>query len=112
MASPEPFHSSADNPRRHFAEFERHVYDAAGSSCTDIFPNGLLLLVVSDTIWAQLPNNTTLVADVPTVLARNSFPHPIQPEDNATTGVWKSFETRRKQFDLYHAAVGSRNLEL
>jgi hypothetical protein len=105
MASPEPFHSLADNPRRHFAEFERQVYDTAGSSCTDLFPHGLLSLVVSDTIWAQLPNNTTLVDDVPIVSARNSFPPPIQPADNATTGVWKSFETRRKQFDLYHAAA-------
>ena len=49
-----PFQSLDDNPRQHFAEFERQVFDEAGSVCTDIFPHGLLSLVVSDTIWATL----------------------------------------------------------
>ena len=105
MASPLPFQSLDDNPRQHFAEFERQVYDDAGSSCVDIFPHGLLSLVVSDTIWQELPDNTTITNGVATTIDRNTFPPPNQPADNATSGLWKSFEARRKSFDLYNAAT-------
>ena len=39
MTSPAPtaFRSPDDQPRQHFAEFERQVYDDAGSSCLEIF---------------------------------------------------------------------------
>ena len=99
-----PFQSLDDNPRQHFAEFERQVFDEAGSACTDIFPHGLLSLVVSDSIWANLPNNATIVEGATIIAARILLVPPIQPADNATTGVWKAFESRRKIFDLYNAA--------
>ena len=105
MTSPVlPFQSLDENPRQHFAEFERQVFDDAGSACTDIFPNGLLSLVVSDSIWATLPNNAAIVDGATIIVARNLLLPPIQPADNATTGVWKAFESRRKIFDLYNAA--------
>ncbi len=99
-----PFQSLDDNARQHFAEFERQVFDEAGSACTDIFPHGLLSLVVSDSIWANLPNNATIIEGATIIAARNLLVPPIQPADNATTGVWKAFESRRKIFDLYNAA--------
>ena len=105
MATPLPFPSLEENPRIHFATFERHVYDDAGSSCCDLFPHGLLFLVVSDTTWAALPSNSTIVDGVFTIAARPTFAPPVQPPDNATTGVWKAFETRRKLFDIYAAAA-------
>jgi hypothetical protein len=101
---PEPYHTLDANPRQRFAEFERKVYDDAGSSCIDLLPHGLLALVVSDTIWANLPNNTTINDNVTTTIPRPTYPSPIQPTDNATAGVWKAFETRRKHFDSYNAA--------
>lgn len=100
MATLEPYHTLDANPRQRFAEFERKVYDDAGSSCLDLLPHGLLALVVSDSVWANLPNNTTDGNITP----RNTYPSPIQPTDNATAGVWKTFETRRKHFDSYNAA--------
>jgi hypothetical protein len=44
-----------DQPRLNFAEFERQVIDDAGSVCLDIFPNGLLSFVVSDSLLKCLP---------------------------------------------------------
>jgi hypothetical protein len=41
--------------------------------------HGLLSLVVSDAIWAELPNNTTIINGVATTIDRNSFPPPAQP---------------------------------
>ena len=104
MATPLPFPSLDENPRLHFASFERHVYDDAGSTCTDLFPHGLLFLVVSDQTWAALPNNSTTADGITTINPRPTFLAPIQPPDNATTGVWKAFETRRKLFDTFSAA--------
>ena len=75
--------------KRVFAEFERKVYDDAGSSCTDLLSHGLLSLVASDTIWATLPYNTTMDNNVSTTIPRNTYPTPLQPADNATTGVVK-----------------------
>ena len=86
--APLPFHSLDDQPRQHFAEFERQVYDDAGSSCLDIFPHGLLFLVVSDSLWANLPDNTVLVEGVPNILQRNTLLQPVQPADDATAGAW------------------------
>ena len=54
MATPLPFQSLDGQPRIHFAEFERQVYDDGGSACIDIFPHGFFFLVVSDAIWATL----------------------------------------------------------
>ena len=104
MTTPEPYHALDVNPRQRFAEFERKVYDDAGSSCIDIFPHGLLALVVSDAVWATLPNNTIIDDNVSITIPRNTYPSPVQPPDNATAGVWKTFETRRKLFDAYNAA--------
>ena len=99
-----PFQSLEENPRQHFAEFERQVYDDAGSVCTDIFRYGLLSLVVSDAVWATLPNNFT-VADNELVIAdRNFFAPPLQPADIATTGAWEAFESRRRMYDIYSTA--------
>ena len=101
MASPLPFQSLDANPRQHFAEFERQVYVDAGSSCVDIFPHGLLSLVVSDAIWAEL--HTTIINGVATTIGRNSFPPPAQPADNARITFddmwhfparWGDFESR------------------
>ena len=104
MASPEPYHTLDVNPRQRFAEFERKINDNAGSSCIDLFPHGLLALVVFDAVWATLPNNTIIDDDVTITIPRTTYPPPIQPADNATAGVWKTFETRRKLFDSYNAA--------
>ena len=102
--APLPFHSLDDQPRQHFAEFERQVYDDAGSSCLDIFPHGLLFLEVSDPLWANLPDNTVLVEGVPNILPRNTLLQPVQPADNATAGAWKAFERRVKVFDIFSSA--------
>ena len=104
MATPLPFQALDDQPRLHFAEFERQVFDDAGSTCTDIFQHGLLFLVVSDAIWASLPNNSVTVEGITTIRQRPVHAVPIQPQDNATTGIWKAFETRRKIFDIYNVA--------
>ena len=40
MATPLPFHTLDEQPRLHFAEFERQVFDDAGSTSTDIFNTG------------------------------------------------------------------------
>ena len=40
MATPLPFLALDDQPRLHFAECERQVFDDAGSTCTDIFQHG------------------------------------------------------------------------
>ena len=103
--TPLPYPTFDDFPRIKFASFERAVYDDAGSSCRDLFTHGLLFLVVSDRTWATLPNNTTVTDNITTTLPRPTFQPPIQPPDNATTGVWKTFETRRKLFDTYSAAA-------
>ena len=104
MATFLPFQALDDQPRLHFAEFERQVFDDAGSTCTDIFQDGLLFLVVSDAIWASLPNNSITEEGITTIRQRPVHAVPIQPQDNATTGIWKSFETRRKIFDTYNVA--------
>jgi hypothetical protein len=72
MATPEPYNTLDANPWQRFAEFERKVYDDAGSSCIDLLPHGLLALVVSDTVWASLPNNTTVDDNVTTTIHRQS----------------------------------------
>ena len=66
MTSPAPtaFRSPDDQPRQHFAEFERQVYDDAGSSCLEIFPHGLLSFVVSTPVWESLPDNEQIVDGV------------------------------------------------
>ena len=46
--TPLPFSTFEDFSRIKFANFERSVYDDAGSSCRDLFTHGLLFLVVSD----------------------------------------------------------------
>ena len=102
MATLLPFQALDDQPRLHFAEFERQVFDDAGSTCTDIFQHGLLFLVVSDAIWASLPNNSVTEKGITTIRQRPVHAVPIQPQDNATTGIWKSLETRRKIFDTYN----------
>ena len=104
MATPLPFHSLDGQPRVRFAEFERQVYDDAGSACIDIFPHGLFFLVVSDAICATLPNNSVTIDGVTTISPRPFLPSPPQPADNATTGIWKAFEARKKNFDAYNAA--------
>ena len=79
MATLEPYHTLEVNPRQRFAEIERKVYDDAGSSCLDLLPHGLLALVVSDTVWANSPNNTTIADNVTTTIPRTAYPSPIQP---------------------------------
>ena len=51
------------------------------------------------------PSFTTTQDGIPTTIARNYFPPPAQPADNATTGLWKAFEDRRRLFDIYDAAT-------
>ena len=46
--TPLPFSTFEDFSRIKFANFERSVYDDAGSSCRDLFTHGFLFLVVSD----------------------------------------------------------------
>ena len=72
-SNPTPFQSLEDQPRQCFAEFERQVYDDAGSSCLDIFPHGLLSFVVSTHIWNNFPDNNIFVNGAPTICACNSL---------------------------------------
>ena len=104
-SNPTPFQSLEDQPRQYFAEFERQVYDDAGSSCLDIFPHGLLSFVVSTPIWNNFPDNNIIVDGVPTIRARNSLLPPLQPADNAVAGLWKAFEARSKAYDKFESAL-------
>jgi hypothetical protein len=88
-----PFQSLDDNPRQHFAEFERLVYDVwegvsvdsgcytvddcsvAGKFCPDSIGNHQWKYV--DAVWADLPNNTTIINGEATTIDRNSFPHVV-----------------------------------
>ena len=98
------FPSLADQPRQHFAEFERQVYDHAGSACRGLFDHGhgLLSLVVSDLVWRNLPTNIT--DGVLIVRLRDTLLQPAQPADTATAGAWKAYEARIKKFDMFAAA--------
>jgi hypothetical protein len=69
-STPTPFQSLEEQPRQFFAEFERQVYDDAGSSCLDIFPHGLLSFVVSTSIWNNFPDNNIIVDGVPTTYSK------------------------------------------
>jgi hypothetical protein len=104
-STPTPFQSLEEQPRQFFAEFERQVYDDAGSSCLDIFPHGLLSFVVSTSIWNNFPDNNIIVDGVPTIRARNSLLPPLQPADNAVAGLWKAFEARSKAYDKFESAL-------
>jgi hypothetical protein len=104
-STPTPFQSLDEQPRQHFAEFERQVYDDAGSSCLDIFPHGLLSFVVSTTVRNSFPDNTIIVDGIPTIRLRNSLLPPIQPADNAVAGIWKAFEVRSKAYHKFETAV-------
>ena len=104
-STPTPFQSLEEQPRQFFAEFERQVYDDAGSSCLDIFPHGLLSFVVSTPIWNNFPDNNIIVDGVPTIRARNSLLPPLQPADNAVAGLWKAFEARSKAYDKFETAL-------
>ena len=104
-SNPSLFQSLEEQPRQHFAEYERQVYDDAGSSCLDILPHGLLSFVVSTPIWNSFPDNTIIVEGVPTIRLRNSLLPPIQPADNAVAGIWKAFETRSKTYDKFETAL-------
>jgi hypothetical protein len=82
MATPLPFQSLDEQPRIHFAEFERQVYDEAGSACVDLFRHGLLFLVVSDSIWATLLDNSVITDGITTIAPRPTPQNPQQPADN------------------------------
>ena len=100
------FPSLADQPRQHFAEFERQVYDHAGSACRGLFDHGhgLLSLVVSDLVRRNLPTNITVVDGVSIVRLRDTLLQPAQPADTATAGAWKAYEARIKKFITFAAA--------
>ena len=61
------FQSLDEQPRIRFADFERQVYDDVGSACADLFRHGLLFLVVSDSIWATLPDNSVITDGITTI---------------------------------------------
>ena len=83
---------------QHFVEFERHVYDHAGSACKGLFDHGhgLLSLVVSDLVWRNR---------VPIVRLRDTLLQPVQPADTATAGAWKAYEARIRRLDSLEKRV-------
>ena len=72
-STPTPCQSLEEPPLWFFAEFERQVYDDAGSSCLDIFPHGLLSFVVSTPTWNIFPDNNIIVDGVPTIQQQHSL---------------------------------------
>ena len=61
-SAPTLFQYPEYQPRQHFAEFERQVFDDAGSSCLEISPHGLLS---SANCWDAVNNDGIVRKAVP-----------------------------------------------
>jgi hypothetical protein len=107
-------HSLATDPRTHFDDWLEDAETQARNQCPQHDVTGVLCLVTTDCVWAQLPDNTINAAQVlagthpPAIRARPTWDMPAAHPNNtaaAVVSIYKAEAARHRDFSMASSAL-------